>query len=162
MFSIVRAADRRTFWLGGQRQALIVDASQTNGRYALSHSTMAPGVGAGEHSHSREAEAFYVLAGRVRFWLAGQTFVLGRGDHLHAEPGLKYRFEVLAPETAEVLILYAPAGLERFVTEAGIADPAGPQEAQRAFRRSIEQAPAVMAAAPAYGVRYSAAEPKDS
>jgi quercetin dioxygenase-like cupin family protein len=162
MFSIVPAAARRTYWLGGQRQALIVDAAQTNGRYALSHSTIAPGGGAGEHRHSREAEAFYVLGGRLEFRLEGQTFVLERGDCLHAEPGLTYGFEVLGPETAEVLILYAPAGLERFVSEAGVPDPSTEAEGQRAFRRSIEEAPAVMAAAPAYGLTYTAAATKNA
>src|SRR6185437_13577312 len=61
--------------------------------------------------------------------------------------GLKYSFEALEP--TEVLILYAPAGLERFIAEAGVADADG-------YQRSIDEAGAVLAAAPAYGVNYSA------
>ena len=156
MFSIVPAAERRTYWLGGQRQAVIAEANQTNGRYALSHSTIAPGGGATEHSHGREAEAFYVIAGRLRFSLDGRTFVLETGDFLHAEPGLTYSFEALGPDTAEVLILYAPAGLERFVAESGVPDGAG------AFQKSIDDAAAVFAAAAAFGVRYTAAEKQRS
>src|SRR5580698_7095473 len=147
MYSIVHPADWRTYWLGGQRQAVIADASQTNGRFALSHSTIVPGGGALEHSHSREAEAFYVLAGRLRYALDGKTFILGKGSFLHAEPGLKYSFEALEP--SEVLILYAPAGLERFIAEAGITDKDG-------YQRSIDEAGGVLAAAPAYGVNYTA------
>ena len=147
MYSIVHPADWRTYWLGGQRQAVIADASQTNGRFALSHSTIVPGGGALEHSHSREAEAFYVLSGSLRYTLDGKTFVLGKGSFLHAEPGLKYSFEALEP--SEVLIVYAPAGLERFIAEAGIADAGG-------YQRSIDEAGAVLAAAPAYGVNYTA------
>lgn len=146
----IPVADRRTYWIGGQRQAVIVGSDQTAGRYALSHSTIAVGGGAFEHSHSREAEAFYVLAGRLRFSLEGQTLLLEKGSFLHAEPGQKYSFEALGPDPAEVLILYAPAGLERFIAEAGIADPA-----DRAAARSIEEAGKVFAAAPAYGVNYS-------
>jgi quercetin dioxygenase-like cupin family protein len=146
MFFIVPAADRRTYWLGGQRQAVIADARQTNGRYALSQSTIAAGGGALEHRHSREAESFYVIAGALRFSIDGQTVTLAKGDFLHAEPGLKYSFEALEP--TEVLILYAPAGLERFVAEAGIADPGG-------YQRSIDEAGAVFAAAPTYGVHYT-------
>src|SRR6185437_16448568 len=110
-------------------------------------SSIVPGGGALEHSHSREAEAFYVLTGRLRYTLDGKTFVLEKDSFLHAEPGLKYSFEALEP--TEVLILYAPAGLERFITEAGLADP-------DAYQRSIDEAGAVLAAAPAYGVVYSA------
>jgi quercetin dioxygenase-like cupin family protein len=149
MYSIVHPADWRTYWLGGQRQAVIADAGQTNSRFALSHSTIVPGGGALEHSHSREAEAFYVLAGRLRYTLDGKTFVLEKDSFLHAEPGLKYSFEAIEP--SEVLILYAPAGLERFIAEAGIADADG-------YQRSLDEAGEVFAAAPAYGVNYTAAK----
>jgi quercetin dioxygenase-like cupin family protein len=157
-FTVVPVADRRTYWIGGQRQAVIVSGPETANRYALSHSTVVVGGGALEHRHSREAEAFYVLTGTLRFLIDGRTVTLGKGDHLHAEPGLKYSFEALGPEPAEVLILYAPAGLERFIAETGIADPADAARSQQAFQRSIDDAGAVLTAAPAYGVVYSAVE----
>jgi quercetin dioxygenase-like cupin family protein len=155
-YTIVPTDRRQTYWIGGQRQAVIVGAGETGKRYALSHSTIAVGGGASEHRHSREAEAFYVIAGTIRFMLEGRAVILEKGDFLHAEPGLKYSFEVLPPETCEVLILYAPAGLERFITEAGIADPAEAAMARQAEVRSIEEAQKVFAAAPAYGVNYTA------
>ena len=145
-FTVIPVADRRAFWLGGQHQAMIAGGPETGGRYALSHSTIAVGGGALEHRHSREAESFYVIAGTLRFSIDGKTVTLAKGDFLHAEPGLKYSFEALEP--SEVLILYAPAGLERFIAEAGIADADG-------YQRSIDEAGAVFAAAPAYGVNYS-------
>ena len=148
-FTVIPADQRRTYWIGGQRQAVIVGGPETGNRYALSHSTIAVGGGALEHRHSREAESFYVITGRLRFAIDGQTVTLATGDFLHAEPGLKYSFEALEP--TEVLILYAPAGLERFIEEAGLAEPG-------AYQRSIDEAGAVLAAAPAYGVVYTAAD----
>ena len=148
-YTVVPVTDREAYWIGGQRQAVIVGAARTGKRYALSHSTIAVGGGAAEHHHSREAEAFYVIAGSLRFRLEGRDVVLNEGDFLHAEPGLKYSFEVLPPAPCEVLILYAPGGLERFIAEAGIAATDG--EA-----RSIAEAQHVFDAAPAYGVRYTA------
>jgi quercetin dioxygenase-like cupin family protein len=149
-YTIVPVAERKAYWIGGQRQAVIAGAHETGKRYALSHSTIAVGGGAAEHRHSNEAEAFYVIAGSIRFRLEGREVILKKGDFLHAEPGLTYSFEVLPPDTCEVLILYAPGGLERFIAEAGIAAPDG--EA-----RSIQEAQKVFAAAPAYGVNYTAA-----
>ena len=146
-FTVVPVAKRRAYWIGGQHQAVIAGGPETNSRYALSHSTIAVGGGALEHRHSREAESFYVITGKLRFAIDGQTVTLATGDFLHAEPGLRYSFEALEP--TEVLILYAPAGLERFIAEAGLADP-------DAYQRSIDEAGAVLAAAPAYGVNYSA------
>src|SRR5471030_2768893 len=150
-YTIVPVAERQAYWIGGQRQAVIAGAGQTGKRYALSHSTIAVGGGAAEHHHSREAEAFYVIIGSIRFELEGHAVVLNKGDFLHAEPGLKYSFEVLPPDTCEVLILYAPGGLERFIAEAGIAAPDG--EA-----RSIEEEQLFFDSAPVYGVRYTASK----
>jgi quercetin dioxygenase-like cupin family protein len=146
-FTVVHPDQQRPYWIGGQRQAIIVGGPETGGRYALSHSTIATGGGALEHLHSREAESFYVTTGRLRFTIDGRTVILARGDFLHAEPGQKYSFEALEP--SEVLILYAPAGLERFIEETGIADPQG-------YQRSIDEAGAVLASAPGYGVHYTA------
>ena len=64
---------------------------------------------------------------------------------------IEYGDEQFPPE---VLILYAPAGLERLIAEAGIADPENPQASRRAAIRSIEDAATLKAAARAYGVDY--------
>ena len=162
-FTLVNVADRRTYWVGGQCQAVIVGGADTGGRYALSHSTIAVGGGAAEHAHGREAEAFYVLSGRLAFSVAGETRMLVPGTFLHLEPGHAYGFVALGPDPAEVLILYAPAGLERLIAEAGIADPENAEASRQAALRSIEDAATLKAAARAYGVVYvdvAASEPK--
>jgi quercetin dioxygenase-like cupin family protein len=154
-FTLVNSADRRTYWVGGQCQALIVGGADTGGRYALSHSAIAVGGGAAEHTHGREAEAFYVLSGRLAFSVAGETKILVPGTFLHLEPGHAYSFVALGPDPAEVLILYAPAGLERLIAEAGIADPGDAEASRQAAIRSIEDAEALKSAARAYGVVYA-------
>jgi quercetin dioxygenase-like cupin family protein len=154
-FTLVNSADRRTYWVGGQCQALIVGGADTGGRYALSHSAIAVGGGAAEHTHGREAEAFYVLSGRLAFSVAGETKILVPGTFLHLEPGHAYSFVALGPDPAEVLILYAPAGLERLIAEAGIADPENAEASRQAAIRSIEDAETLKAAARAYGVVYA-------
>jgi quercetin dioxygenase-like cupin family protein len=155
-FALVTPADRRAYWVGGQCQALIVGAAETGGRYTLSHSTIAVGGGAAEHRHGREAEAFYVLSGQLHFSVVGEpTMILVAGTFLHLEPGLAYSFEAVGPAPAEVLILYAPAGLERLIEEAGIADSADAEESRQAAVRSVEDAETLKAAARAYGLIYA-------
>jgi quercetin dioxygenase-like cupin family protein len=154
-FTLVNSADRRTYWVGGQCQAVIVGGADTGGRYALSHSAIAVGGGAAEHTHGREAEAFYVLSGRLAFSVAGETKILVPGTFLHLEPGHAYSFVALGPDPAEVLILYAPAGLERLIAEAGIADPENAEASRQAAIRSIEDAETLKAAARAYVVVYA-------
>ena len=87
-YTVVPVPRRRAYWIGGQHQAVIAGGPETNNRYALSHSTIAVGGGALEHRHSREAESFYVITGKLRFAIEGQTVTLAKGDFLHAEPGL--------------------------------------------------------------------------
>lgn len=157
-FTLVQPADRRTYWVGDQRQAVIVGGPETGDRYALSHSTIAVGGGANEHRHSREAEAFYVIAGTIRFSIGGQTLLLEKGSFLHAEPGQKYSFEAIGSTPCEVLILYAPAGLERFIAESGVPDPADEAQSRQAAARSVADARTLMTAAAAYGVRYTAVD----
>jgi quercetin dioxygenase-like cupin family protein len=155
-FALVTIADRRTYWVGGQRQALIAGVTETGGRYALSHSTIAVGGGAAQHRHGREAEAFYVLSGQLHFSVVGKpTMTLVPGTFLHLEPGLDYGFEAVGPAPAEVLILYAPAGLERLIEEAGVADPADPEASRQAALRSVEDAETLKEAARAYGLLYA-------
>ena len=71
-----------------------------------------------------------------------------------SNPGIPTASWPQGPDPAEVLILYAPAGLERLIAEAGIADPENPQASRRAAIRSIEDAATLKAAARAYGVDY--------
>jgi len=149
-FTLVNIRDRRTYWIGGQRQALIVGAAETGGRYALSHVVITAESGAAEHIHGTEAEAFYLLTGRLRFRIAGRETLLEPGAFLHLEPGLPYSFDLVGADPAEVLVLYAPAGLERFIAEVGVAD------IPDAATRSLQDVSAMKLRARAYGVTYTA------
>lgn len=150
-FTLVNTADRRTYWIGGQRQSLIVGARETAGRYALSHSVITVGSGASEHIHGTEAEAFYLLTGRLRFVIDGRETLLDPGGFLHLEPGLPYSFDLVGARPAEVLVLYAPGGLEDFIADAGIADAV-----DGAAARSVQDVAAMKTHAEAYGLTYIA------
>ncbi|MDD1523497.1 MULTISPECIES: cupin domain-containing protein [Bradyrhizobium] len=153
-FTLVNSHQRRTFWIGGQRQSIIAGEAETNGRYTLSHSLIEKGAGASEHAHGAEAEAFYILRGELEFTIAGQKKQLRRGDFLHVEPGLAYSFDPVGAESAEVLVIYAPAGLERFIAEVGIADSNDVLASREAALRSVQDVTSMKEAATSYGLRY--------
>ena len=154
-FTLVDVADRRTFWIGGQRQSLIIGGDATGGRYAFSHSAIPVGGGAAEHVHGSEAEAFYVLEGRLRFWWEGEAREIGRGAFLHLEPGLAYGFDSIGPDPAELLIIYAPAGLEHFIAGVGVADAPDEEASREAAKRSLENLEAMKTSAGVYGLIYT-------
>ena len=158
-FTLVDVADRRSFWIGGQRQSLIVGGAATGGRYVLSHSAIPAGGGAAEHVHGVEAEAFYVLAGHLHFAWEGQTLDVGPGSFLHLEPGLAYSFRVTGTQPAELLVIYAPAGLEHFIADAGVADSHDEAASREAAERSLQDLEAMKASAGAYGLTYTGTVP---
>ena len=154
LFTLVNVADRRTYWVGGQCQAVIVGSADTGGRYALSHSTIAVGGGAAEHAHSREAEAFYVLSGRLAFSVAGETRMLVPGTFLHLEPGHPYSFVAGARSCRgpDPLCTGRPGTPDRRGRYCRPRKPAGFPASPAIC--SIEDAATLKAAARAYGVDY--------
>lgn len=154
-FTLVEPVDRKTFWIGGQRHSIIVGGEETAGRYSIAHSTMEVGVGASEHIHGVEAEAFYILKGCFRFVIDGEVKMLAAGTFLHVEPGLPYCFEVTGTDAGEVLVLYAPAGLEHFIEDAGVADQHIGEASQQAADQSLANVEEMKARATGYGLRYT-------
>ncbi|HEX6986557.1 MAG TPA: cupin domain-containing protein [Planctomycetaceae bacterium] len=120
-------------------------SEDTEGKYALWHATVPPGGGPPWHSHSREDEAFYVLRGTVTFQADGATHRLGPGGFAHLPSGLKHRFGNETDEPSEMLVLVAPAGLERMFATVGrpwhdASVPPGPPD-NAEIERLIEEAP---------------------
>jgi len=117
---------RVTLPLEGKMLALVGDlyrylaaSEDTAGRFALFHSTVGPGGGPPFHVHSREDEVFFVLDGTLRFESDGVVAELGPGGCIHLPIGTRHRFSNPGQDPAQVLILVAPAGIEKYFELAG-------------------------------------------
>jgi mannose-6-phosphate isomerase-like protein (cupin superfamily) len=143
---------RVTLPLEGKMIALVGDvyrylaaSEDTAGRFALFHTIVGPGSGPPFHIHSREDEAFFVLRGTLRFESDGATHELSPGSCIHLPIGTRHRFSNPGQEQAEVLILVAPAGIEKYFELAGTlwhdaeAQPPAPEPAE--IERLIANAP---------------------
>ena len=119
------------------------------------HSAIPAGGGATEHVHGVEAEAFYVLRGHLRYAWEGETLDVGPGSFLHLEPGLAYSFRVTGSDPAELLIIYAPAGLEHFIADVGVADSHDEAVSRQAAERSLQDLEAMKVSAGTYGLTYT-------
>ena len=58
--------------------------ADTGGAYCLLEVSLAPGMGVPRHTHTREDEAYYVLAGELEVIVGDGVFVLKSGDTLIA------------------------------------------------------------------------------
>jgi quercetin dioxygenase-like cupin family protein len=140
----------------GDIYRFLATGQQTAGRYALWEATIPPGGGPPLHMHSRESEGFFVLEGELVVHVDERRIVAGPGAFVNLEPGTKHGFKNETTQVARMLILVAPAGLERMFLEAGVrlasADaPVPPPDPEEIIR--------LMAAAPRYGVTLFPPEP---
>jgi len=119
------------FQFFGSPTVLHATGEATDGRFCLmEHVTMPPGMASPYHTHHNEDEAFYVLDGHVRFVCDGKWLNAGPGTWVFGPREIPHGFKVVGSRPARMLLMCAPAGLEKFVLELCIpvdAVPAPPE-----------------------------------
>src|SRR4051812_44401022 len=114
----VSAVDRY-LWEGGTTMAVVLDAADTNGTFALIDQHGAAGDATPLHRHLREDEAFYVLDGDIVALAGDEEHHAAQGCALFLPRGLPHAF-MITSESARLLIMTVPSGFEQLVREAGI------------------------------------------
>lgn len=66
------------------------------------------GSGALPHSHPGIEQVCYVLEGRARAQIDGQSCELGAGDVCFFPPGMEHVFTGISDEPVKVLVIYSP------------------------------------------------------
>jgi mannose-6-phosphate isomerase-like protein (cupin superfamily) len=64
--------------------SLCLSGDHTGGKYCLIEASLAPGMGVPRHTHTREEETYYVLAGELEVIVRDKVFTLREGDTLIA------------------------------------------------------------------------------
>jgi quercetin dioxygenase-like cupin family protein len=127
-------------WFLGTLAIIRVPGEATQGRFALieflfPHHTSPP-----LHTHPQD-ESYIVLEGNLTVQAGEQRFSLAPGGSAAVPMGVAHTFRVDS-ETARVLVLSTPAGLERFVRDGSV--PAGaatlpPADAPRPSSEELER-----------------------
>ena len=145
---ILRAGGGQAVWVVGDHYTIKVSGEETGGAFALIEAVVPPGGGPPPHVHTREDEAFHVLEGELEFHADGRSFTAGPGDWVKLAKGSLHDFRNQGRAPARVLILVAPAGLERFFLEVGRAANPGDAPAPP----TAEEVEKLVSTAPAYGL----------
>jgi len=119
------AGEGETTWFLQNRMTVKATAETTGGAYGLVESWIPAGSSPPLHVHHREDEAFFVLAGQVRFRCAEQDILAGPGSFVLLPRDVPHTFVVEGDETVHLLTLLTPGGGERFFLDAG-RPPEGP------------------------------------
>lgn len=92
-------------------------AAQSGGALGVWDNYIEPGVGPHWHTHTRETEAFRVIAGTFRFWCGEQTIEGGPGTTVILPPYIRHRWENIGGTAGQMLGIVTPGGFEGFFIE---------------------------------------------
>lgn len=117
--------EKRALELPGGVSAIVhVVGEQTAGAFALISDVAPPGWALPAHRHD-VSETIYVTAGRMWVDVDGRRAKLAAGDSVHVPAGALHRGGTAGDASLERVLVFAPAGMERFfealatVTEPG-------------------------------------------
>jgi quercetin dioxygenase-like cupin family protein len=109
----------KSFWLFTDLHTFKVVGEDTGGVFALEELTSYTRFGPPPHIHHREDESYYILEGEFEFLADGRTFTAGPGSFVYLPKGRLHMHKNAGDTPARALVLLAPAGVEKFIEEAG-------------------------------------------
>jgi len=102
----------------GARVTLKAVGEDTGGRFSLVESAPAPGApGLPPHRHRHSDEGLYVTEGELAVRVGERTVVAPAGTFIFIPRGTVHAFSNPGPRPAKVLIIFSPAGLEKYLEE---------------------------------------------
>jgi mannose-6-phosphate isomerase-like protein (cupin superfamily) len=117
---LVRPGEGPSVWSLGGRFTVKLDGAGSAGRFSLVEALALRATEPPLHVHHREDEAWYVLDGRMTFYVGDQELTATSGSFVLAPMGIPHTFTVDV-EPTRVLVFAAPSGFEHFALELGTA-----------------------------------------
>ena len=114
---LVRANEGRTLHAFGHAIVVLLDGKQTDEKFTTFLNISPPGGGPGLHYHDHEDEWFYIVEGKVSFFMNDTWTDLVPGDSIYSPRGSVHGFKNNTDQIIRVFINIAPAGFERFFAE---------------------------------------------
>ena len=121
MTKVVAAGEGEALWMLNTLMTVKATSEDTGGRFSLLEQVVTPAGNPPLHVHSHEDEAFYLLEGELDLIVGDERVSCSAGAFALAPKGIPHTYAVRSP-SARLLVLGAPAGLDRFFR--GVAQPA--------------------------------------
>ena len=103
--------------------SVCLSGTDTGGAYCLLEVSLAPGMAVPRHTHTREDEVYFVLAGELEATIGDETFVLQPGDTLLAPRDIPHELRNSGNTTNHFLLVFSPSGFEEFITATAVPAP---------------------------------------
>jgi quercetin dioxygenase-like cupin family protein len=124
-------SDAHDRWYLAHRFSFLVSGAETGGRFSIIDGVAAKGFEPPMHIHDQEDELYYVLSGTFRFTVGEQHVEAGAGQLVFLPRGVPHAFTV-DQTGARALMLFSPAGIERYFLDNSRPVPATPPPATMA------------------------------
>jgi quercetin dioxygenase-like cupin family protein len=114
----------RVVWMaGGVRTEIHLTSEDTAGAFCLLVDHPPVGWALPAHRHLREAETIHILEGEFEMEIDGVRSSLSAGQTVHIPLGAIHAGANVGPETGKRIVIFSPAGMERFFLDAGACSP---------------------------------------
>jgi quercetin dioxygenase-like cupin family protein len=124
----------RVVWMPGRvRTEIHLGAQDTDGAFCLLVDYPPVGWALPAHRHLNEAETIHIVAGEFEFEVDGTRSRLSAGQTLHVPRRVMHAGANVGQHPGRRVLLFSPAGLERFFLEAGAPTPEGELDAVAAL-----------------------------
>lgn len=141
----------RGTWAMGSLFEHLVESDATGGTLGVALVTQPPGIATPLHRHTREAEAFYLVEGRMSYRAGDELFELYDGCFIYLPKDIPHAFRIRGGTPARILALTVPGGLLSLYDEVGLQ--ATEHRLPGADGQSVElEIPKWGEAAPRYGL----------
>lgn len=115
-----RVGDGPGTWAMGSLFEHLVTADQSGGLLGMSIVTQPPGTATPLHRHTLEAEALFLLDGRITYRAGEDDHELDEGTFLFLPRSVPHAFRVRGDRPARFLSLTVPGGLMGLYDEVGV------------------------------------------
>jgi quercetin dioxygenase-like cupin family protein len=119
--------DPRVVWMpGAVRTEIHLVGEDTAGAFCLLVDHPPAGWSLPAHRHANEAETIHIVEGDFEMQLDGAPIRLSAGQTIHVPRGVTHSGGNVGQGGGQRIVLFSPAGMERFFLEAGrtVADRA--------------------------------------
>ena len=106
--------------VAGDTYTILLSGNATNGRYCLIDMLVPPGGGPSPHRHDFE-ESFTILEGEIETTFRGKKSLVRSGETVNIPANAPHSFTNASKQTVRLLCICAPAGLEGFFAQVGVA-----------------------------------------
>jgi quercetin dioxygenase-like cupin family protein len=122
---------------GGVRTEIHLDSRETNGVFCLLVDYPPAGWSLPSHLHQGVAETIYVVDGEFEMTIDGRSSRLGAGETIHVPPDVIHSGGNAGDAAGQRVVLFSPAGMERFFLELGTDAPDAEVDVREAVATAI-------------------------